>query len=78
MQTRWILIVWLLSLSAAQAHLGTRIYPVYELPTADLPDIYDVSLEDWEDALGFPTLTNADFTSHPLIGGDPTATNDLS
>jgi hypothetical protein len=76
MQICWILI--LLSLSAAQAHVGTRVYPVYELPTVDLPDIHDGSLEDWEDALGVPTLTNADFTGHPLIGGDPTATDDLA
>lgn len=78
MQTRWIWILCLLSLSAAQAHVGTLVYPIYELPTADLPDIHDGSLEDWEDVLGVPTLTNADFAAHPVIGGDPTATDDLA
>lgn len=73
MLVRLVLILSLLPLSGANAHLGTRVYPIYEIPSADIPDIHDGSLEDWEDALGYPNLTHADFTGHPTIGGDPTA-----
>jgi len=51
----------LLTSSAAEAHRGSAIYPIYELSTAQLPDLHDGTLEDWEEALLGPTLTYVDF-----------------
>ncbi|HJP32399.1 MAG TPA: hypothetical protein QGF95_17780 [Candidatus Latescibacteria bacterium] len=47
--------------SSAAAHLGEVVYPIFELPTASLPDLHDGSLEDWEDALPDASLTHDDF-----------------
>lgn len=38
----------------ARAHTGNRIFEIWELPTADLPDLHDDTLEDWEE--NFPGL----------------------
>jgi len=27
-------------------HAGARVYPIYEIPTADLPDLHDGTLEE--------------------------------
>jgi len=51
----------LLMSSAAEAHKGSVIYPIYELPTSALPDLHDGTLEDWEETLPGPTLTYVDF-----------------
>jgi hypothetical protein len=53
---------------AGNAHVGDTIYPIFELPTSDLPDIYDGSLEDWEDVLPGTELTHDIFT--PMNEGD--------
>ena len=45
----------------ASAHLGDIIYPIYELPTADLPDLHDGTLEDWEGVLPNASLNHNDF-----------------
>ena len=47
--------------SAAYAHLGQVVYPIYELSTRDLPDLHDGSLEDWEAVLPSASLTHSDF-----------------
>lgn len=46
---------------SARAHLGDIVYPIYEVPTADLPDLHDGTLEDWEDALPNASLTHNEF-----------------
>jgi len=45
-----------------------QVYPIYELPTTDLPDLYDHSLQDWEDVLPGTSLTQDDFA--PLAVAD--------
>jgi len=55
----------------ASAHIGTAIYPIYELPTADLPDVRDGSLEDWEDVLPGQSLDHNEFL--PLAVADGAA-----
>ena len=35
--------------SATSAHIGGLVFPIYEVPTSDLPDLRDGTLEDWED-----------------------------
>ncbi|MEW6753911.1 MAG: T9SS type A sorting domain-containing protein [Candidatus Latescibacterota bacterium] len=57
----------------ASGHVGTAVYPIYELPTADLPDLYDGSLGDWEDALPGTSLTQDDFA--PLAVEDGAGIN---
>lgn len=55
----------------ASAHIGTSIFPVYELPTADLPDVRDGTLEDWEDVLPGQSLDHNSFL--PLAVADGAA-----
>ncbi|MEW6753539.1 MAG: hypothetical protein AB1505_21525 [Candidatus Latescibacterota bacterium] len=49
------------------------IYQIYELATSDLPDLYDGSLEDWEDVLPGTSLTHDDFA--PLAVEDGAGIN---
>ena len=46
---------------AASTHQGDIIYPIYELPTSDLPDLHDGTLEDWVEVLPFSSLDHNDF-----------------
>ena len=47
--------------AAVEAHLEDRIFAIYELPTADLPDLFDGSLEDWEEVVPDASLNQDDF-----------------
>ena len=51
----------LVCVSGAQAHVGSVIYPIFELPPSQLPDLHDGTLEDWEEA-----LPNASLRQHDL------------
>ena len=51
---------------AASAHFGDIVYPIYELPTSDLPDLHDGTLEDWEEVLPNASLNHNEFQ---LLGG---------
>lgn len=55
------------------AHIGTTIYPMYELPTSDLPDLRDGTLEDWEDVLPGASLDHNEFA--PLNVSDGAGIN---
>lgn len=57
----------------AGAHIGTVIYPMYELATADLPDLRDGTLQDWEDVLPGSSLDHNAFA--PLNVADGAAIN---
>ena len=46
---------------AGEGHVGSIIYPVYEIPTSDIPDLHDGTLEDWDDIVPGPSLTHQDF-----------------
>ena len=46
-----LLPVLLLTATISHAHVGDIVFPIYVLPTSDLPDLHDGSLEDWDDAL---------------------------
>ena len=56
--------------SGASAHIGDRIYPIFELSEADLADIdlRDADITDWEDVLGDASLVPTDFIQHPDVG----------
>lgn len=57
-----LLLVAVLALpSESTAHAGGAIWPIYEIPTADLPDLSDGSLEDWEAVLPNASLTHEAF-----------------
>ena len=58
---------WLVAVVAAppfpnvvDAHVGDRVFPIYELPSSDLPDLHDGTLDDWEDVLT-ASLDHRDF-----------------
>jgi hypothetical protein len=57
----------------AGAHIGTMIYPIYELSTADLPDLRDGTLQDWQDVLPGASLDQNAFA--PLNVGDGAGIN---
>ena len=62
----------------ASAHAGEQILSIYELPTEDLPDLRDGTLEDWEEVLGDAYLTHDDFTAMEVGSGDPIDPSDLA
>ena len=56
--------VLLTCITVARAHEGSWIYPIFELPPSQLPDLHDGTLEDWEDVLPQSSLTQNDFWSN--------------
>jgi hypothetical protein len=57
----------------AMAHMGTRLYPIYELSTHDLPDVHDGSTVDWEYLVPDASLNLLDFEA--MAVGDGAAIN---
>lgn len=43
------------------AHVGSEIFPIYELATADLPSLEDESLDDWEEVLPDASIVMSNF-----------------
>jgi hypothetical protein len=62
----------------ASAHIGTNVYPVYELPTSDLPDVRDGTLEDWEDVLPGQSLDHNEFLPLAVADGADIDPSDLA
>ena len=56
--------------SSAHAHIGEKIYLIFEIPDADLGDIdlFDADISDWEDVMGVASLTPEDFFPDPTVG----------
>ena len=56
--------------SGASAHIGDRIYLIFELSEADLADIdlHDADITDWEDVVGDASLVTTDFFQDPTTG----------
>ncbi|NKB66047.1 MAG: hypothetical protein GKR89_03195 [Candidatus Latescibacteria bacterium] len=65
----WILVWSLLAALAFAlplwAHTGEWVYPIYELPTSQLPDLHDGTLDDWDSRLPEAAFDVRDFTSRP-------------
>jgi len=57
--------------TASSAHIGGLVFPIFELPTSDLPDIQDGTLDDWEDVLPGTSLDHNSF--EPLNVADGAA-----
>ena len=57
--------------SSTGAHIGDRVYPIFELTDEDvaLIDVKDGSIADWLDIVGEPTLTSLDFEGYKAGGG---------
>ena len=53
----------------ASAHIGTKVFPMFELPTSDLPDLKDGTLEDWSDVLPGAALDHNDFAPLNVADG---------
>ena len=54
----------------AHAHIGEKIYLIFEISDADLEDInlFDADISDWEDVVGDASLTPEDFFADPTVG----------
>ena len=63
--------------SGSSAHIGGAVYPIYELPSEDLPDLNDATLEDWEDVLVGTSLDQNDFQPLNVADGAGINTEDL-
>lgn len=61
--------------SSVEGHVGATVYPIYELPSADLPTFHDGTLEDWDQVLPNASLTHAEFT---LTDGDRVELDDFA
>lgn len=68
----WILITAQLTMfnQIAQAHIGEKLIPFFELTDGDLLqiDLHDGSVEDWLTTIGEPSLTLSDFLSDSRLG----------
>lgn len=53
----------------AQAHVGDRLYSIFELTDEDLAQInlHDGSADDWRRVIGVPSLTTHDFALNPYF-----------
>jgi len=63
---------------AGAAGAQQAVYQIYELATSDLPDLYDHSLQDWEDVLPGTSLTQDDFAPLAVADGAGINTADLA
>ena len=63
----WIAVLVLGSVHVGTAHVGSRVYPIWELPTHSLPDLHDGTIADWEEAVPSPTVELMDLDE--LNGG---------
>lgn len=54
----------------ANAHIGEKVYLIFEIPDADLAeiDLFDVDVSDWEDVVGSASLVPLDFFADPTVG----------
>lgn len=54
----------------SRAHIGEKIYLVFEIPDDDLADIdlFDASVADWEEIVGDASLNATDFFADPTVG----------
>ena len=57
----------LLCIVPSYAHIGDKIYPIYEMDPSRI-DLRDVSIADWEDYVGLPSLVATDFYQDPTVG----------
>ncbi|MEW6752842.1 MAG: hypothetical protein AB1505_17960 [Candidatus Latescibacterota bacterium] len=74
-----LLLLLLLSCTAALAHApDTPVYCIWELTDAQLPDLHDGTLADWQAVLPGPTFTEADFGSLPVGDGAAIGPPDLA
>ena len=80
MRTRvpWMLCAFLVGApnSAGHAHVGARIFTMWELPSSELPDLLDDTLEDWEAVLPQASLNHHDFVNG--MTGSATDASDLA
>ena len=71
-------IAFVLSPVAGRAHTGERVFFVQELATADLPNLHDGSLEDWEEVMPFSSLDHFDTGHQEHSEGQPFDASDIA
>lgn len=80
MTLRWLTATALVlaTLAPALAHVGSRIYPVFDVSPPYAPDLDDGSVADWEDIAYDATATSLDFASLAVGDGGSLAPDDLA
>jgi hypothetical protein len=63
---------------AVSAHIGGLVYPMYEIATSELPDIWDGSTDDWTDVLPGTSLNQDEFAALDVADGAPVNVEDLA
>ncbi len=58
-----VLLLSLVPNRESNAHLGDQIFPIWEIPSADLPNLHDGTLEDWEAVLPGTSMDYHDFVN---------------
>lgn len=68
--TTFCLMLALVLAENAHAHIGEKVFLIFEIPDADLGDIdlFDGDISDWEDVVGDASLTPEDFFADPTVG----------
>jgi len=64
--------------TGSNAHIGGLVFPIYEIPTSDLPDLQDGTLEDWEDVLPGTSLDHNSFAPLNVADGAGINPEDLA
>jgi len=56
--------------STASAHIGDNVFLIFEIPSADAVDLdfNDLSVADWEDVVGDPSVNATDMFADPTVG----------
>ena len=62
---RTVLPVLLLAATISHAHVGGVVYPIFELPPSQLPDVHDGSLAEW--MVPNASLTKDDFLRESFV-----------
>lgn len=67
------------STGSSEAHIGDKLYLIYQIPEEKTPDLHDGSIDDWSGLLPATPLNESDFTLDTTTG-DATAidASDLS
>lgn len=64
------------------SHVGSVVFPVYELPSGHTPSVDDGSIEDWEELVPGASITTGDFTQQldgeNATSGAPPEPDDLA
>ncbi len=71
MLKKMVIIFSVVFCSGVHAHIGDKIYPIYEYSAEDLGTLFPLdgqSLDEWKDLMGEPMFLPTDLYQHPNVG----------